>query len=359
MAVILGRSSRSRSPRRPAADVPEELRGIKAYIPNLDRRPDRWTRIDAVLKQELPWLVYERLPASDGSKAVIPEDEVATKWNTARNAIYGDYYEWVYDAPGTEIDGSHWKWACDADKEDAIFEFKREELEDEKPADVGTVKNISTGETWRVRNVFAQRYREPGLVQKMSAGERGCAHSHRRMWALAAKRAAPTLVLEDDCSLVFERSGGMGLSSGASFTTQLCKAIKEVPDFDVLYCGWSGHRGGNFKLREDEDTGNTVRKVEYVWTTVAYLLSQVGAKKLLAAANPIDQPVDNMMAWEASQGRLNSFVVLDEGDDDELWSGGIVDQFDFFGDSDVVKSDGGHQGDDATAFSTDAGGELQ
>ncbi|CAE8584791.1 unnamed protein product [Polarella glacialis] len=56
------------------------------------------------------------------------------------------------------------------------------------------------------------------------------------------------------------------------------------------------------------------------------------------------------MAWEASQGRLKSFVLMDQGDDDSTWAGGIVDQFDFQGDSDIKKSDGGVQGDDAADF---------
>merc|ERR1712137_1529583 len=98
-----------------------------------------------------------------------------------------------------------------------------------------------------------------------------------------------------------------------------------------------------------------VRKAEYVWTTVAYVISQAGAKKLLEAAkNSVNQPVDNFMAWEASQGRLKSFVALDAGDEDDTWAGGIVDQFDFQGDSDIKKSDGGHQGDDANEFAAAA-----
>jgi len=56
------------------------------------------------------------------------------------------------------------------------------------------------------------------------------------------------------------------------------------------------------------------------------------------------------MAWEASQGRLNAYVVLDEGDTDYTWAGGIVDQFDFQGDSDITKSDGGLQGHDEKVF---------
>jgi len=42
-------------------------------------------------------------------------------------------------------------------------------------------------------------------------------------------------------------------------------------------------------------------------------------------------------ALEASQGKLKSFVALDAGDEDSTWAGGIVDQFDFQGDSDIKK----------------------
>merc|ERR1719149_301254 len=37
-------------------------------------------------------------------------------------------------------------------------------------------------------------------------------------------------------------------------------------------------------------------------------------------------------------------------DNDGTWAGGIVDQNDFQGDSDIKKSDGGVQGDDAAEF---------
>jgi len=64
----------------------------------------------------------------------------------------------------------------------------------------------------------------------------------------------------------------------------------------------------------------------------------------------MDQPVDNFMGWECREGRLNSYVLLDDGDDDSTWSGGIVTQLDFNGDSDIKKSDGGDQGDDPALY---------
>merc|ERR1719491_729816 len=121
---------------------------------------------------------------------------------------------------------------------------------------------------------------------------------------------------------------------------------------DVLYLGWSGFREGNFKHNKPMRgrSSNIVRKAEYVWTTVAYVLWPEGAKKLLKEASPMNQPVDNFMGWESREQRLNSWVLLDDGDTDDTWAGGIVTQLDFTGDSDIKKSDGGDQGDDPTEY---------
>jgi len=354
-------AQRSRSPRKP--QTPEELRGLKGLVVNLERRPDRWTRITKMLRKELPWLEYEHFKASDGSKQPIPEEDIAMTWNTSRNAHYADYFEWVFDAPGTERQGKQWKWACDAAdddewkfKEDCEEEWSYVDCANETITRTATVENKASGEIFKLKLQFANQYLEPGLVQKMSGGERGCAHSHFRLWKVAADRTEPTLALEDDAQIVFDRTGGNGMSSGKVFTARLVAALKRAPkDFDVIYLGWSGWRGGHYRRRdendgEDEESRKFIRKAEYVWTTVAYVISQAGAKKLLAAAGPMNQPVDNFMAWEASQGRLNSYVCVDEGDEDGTWSGGIVDQYDFQGDTDITKSDGGHQGDDETQF---------
>lgn len=344
---------RSRSPHGKAI-APEDLKDLKAYVVNLDRRADRWARCEDMLKKETPWLPYERFSASDGSKIEIPEKEVCTIWNTKHNAEYGDYDEWVFDAPGTPLDGVHWKWPDQVGEDDPEWNFTEGEGDGE-----GEAERISTKERTKVKKVFAERFKDPGQVQRMSGGERGCAHSHRRIWELIAERQSPTLVLEDDAQFVFDRSDSeLGQFSGKLFAERLSSAMKEVPaDFDIMYLGWSGWRGGHFKLLEEEDEGDSIRKVEYVWTTVAYILTPSAAKKLLHSATPMNQPVDNFMAWEASQGRLKSFVVLDEGDDDGLWAGGIVDQVDFQGDSDIQKSDGGVQGDDVSVFNVGVGGQ--
>jgi len=201
-------------------------------------------------------------------------------------------------------------------------------------------------------------FEDPGVDYDMSAGERGCAHSHLRMWQRAAAAEGPTLILEDDVELVFKRTLGRGrMSNGKVFTERLNLAMAEAAKkkADVLYLAWSGYRDGRY-LHHKAKPGKKspiIRKSEYVWTTAAYVIWPEGAKKLLAAATPMNQPVDNFMAWECREGRLDAYVILDEGDVDgnePTVSGGIAGQRDFTGDSDIKKSDGGDQGHDPTEF---------
>ena len=79
-----------------------------------------------------------------------------------------------------------------------------------------------------------------------------------------------------------------------------------------------------------------VRKAEYVFTAVAYLTTTIGARKLLPQGT-VDQPVGNCMAWEAAPGRLHSYVIIDKGDADDQWAGGVVRQC-WLGDRDVEAS---------------------
>ena len=83
---------------------------------------------------------------------------------------------------------------------------------------------------------FAHQYLDPGETQLMSGGERGCAHSHRRLWELAAGREQPTLVLEDDVHLTFDRNGDLGKMNGKAFTKRLEQAMKRAPgDFEACF----------------------------------------------------------------------------------------------------------------------------
>jgi len=297
--------TRSRTPAKAAAsEVPSEtLKSMKALLLGLERRPDRRQRAMEMFAKEVPWLQVEFFRATDGKVDTILDTEVAETWNTKNNSNYGSY-------------------------------------EDIKNPD-GSMLHT------------AAEFADPGVVYKFSPGERGCAHSHYRMWKVVAESSGPMLILEDDVQLVFDREG-MSPANGKTFTPRFEQAVQEAikKDADVLYLGWSGFRDGNYKFHKSSRGAKpaTIRKAEYVWTTVAYVLWPKGAQKLLKAAQPMDQPVDNFMGWESREGRLNSWIVLDEQDTNDSWAGGIVAQCDFLGDSDIKKSDGGDQGDDPTAF---------
>jgi len=296
-----GARDRSRSPR---AEAPASVKGLRALLLGLERRPDRRKRCEDMLKAECPWMETEFFRATDGKVDTIPDEEVSKTWNTKNNSLYGAYED-IYEK------------------------------------DTGKLLHSE------------QEFSDPGVNYAFSPGERGCAHSHHRMWQRAATEKGPILILEDDVQLVFERTGG-GMASGKSFTERLALGMAEAEKrkADVLYLGWSGHRDGNYKYHKAPRGKKSpiVRKAEYVWTTVAYVIWPKGAKKLLEKAQPMNQPVDNFMAWEARENRLDAYVLLDKGDTNDTWSGGIVTQVDFTGDSDIKKSDGGDQNDDPTVF---------
>merc|ERR1712039_606455 len=115
-----------------------------------------------------------------------------------------------------------------------------------------------------------EQFGNPGVDYEFSPGERGCAHSHYRMWQHAAKADGPTLILEDDVQFIFERNCG-GMSNGSTFTARLELGMKEATkkEADVLYLGWSGHRDGNYKHHKSARgrKNPVIRKAEYVWTT--------------------------------------------------------------------------------------------
>merc|ERR1719163_2125154 len=169
-----------------------------------------------MLKKECPWMKFQRFKASDGTKKPIPKREISETWNTGANANYGDYYMWTIDAPRTKDHGKMWRWAAETpekdDKEWRFRETSRNEFWyirdapkafDEQRVRTATAKHLATGKTYNLK----LQLRKKGDEMKMSGGERGCAHSHLRLWKVAAERSQNTLVLEDDVHLNFQRSG--------------------------------------------------------------------------------------------------------------------------------------------------------
>lgn len=140
-----------------------------------------------------------------------------------------------------------------------------------------------------------QGYR-PGVKLRMTPGERGCAMSHVRAWREVAsygEGAAPlVLILEDDAVLA------------KNFARRLATALAAVPaDVDVLYLGYI--KGAPWRCK----VAPGLYEAEYLWTTVGYVLWPRGARKLLSAL-PVDEPVDNFMAWQMATKRLRALAVV-------------------------------------------------
>lgn len=217
----------------------EFMQALQAVIINLDRRPDRLDGCATRLRTHCPWLCHNRFSATDGKKEDVSLLEVVTSWHTGQNCVYQ------------------------------------------------RMRSVRKG--WN----DLDSYQERQLV--LSAGERGCAHSHIRAWRhcldCAGSANEPLLVLEDDAAPT------------PQFTAVLKRALAVLPpDADVLYLGYS--QGADWPKEVSAD----LVEAGYVWTTVGYLVWPAGAKKLLANL-PVDQPVDNYMAQLCADGKLQSYCV--------------------------------------------------
>ncbi|KAJ8736928.1 hypothetical protein PYW07_000199 [Mythimna separata] len=125
-------------------------------------------------------------------------------------------------------------------------------------------------------------YEDPYHKRPMKAGEVGCFLSHYYIWEeIVEKRHAITLVLEDDIHFV------------PYFRNRFMRLMREIStlDWDLVYIGRK-------ILLDDEEqyaTQHTTRPLYSYWT-LGYLLSERGARKLLAA-RPLDRmlPVDEFL----------------------------------------------------------------
>jgi len=128
---------------------------------------------------------------------------------------------------------------------------------------------------------------------ELTAGERGCAASHIRLWKKSVKDNQPIIILEDDAVPVRD------------FSVKLKKALDEVPsDADLLYLGYSRPEKAPWR----GDVGESLAKVDYVWTTIGYIVWPKGARKLLQRL-PVDSPVDNFMSWASHTNHTKVYAM--------------------------------------------------
>lgn len=155
-----------------------------------------------------------------------------------------------------------------------------------------TIPESSVGLSWTTDRNAKYDGREgyhAGVQLDLSPGERGCAMSHVTVWRTLD--CEPVLVLEDDAV------------PGPRFAHHFKEALRAVPEgSDALYLG---HING---APLGERVAKNMFVAEYLWTTVAYLLWPQGARRLLAAL-PVDEPVDNFMAWQMSTGQIRVLAM--------------------------------------------------
>lgn len=221
---------------------------IRTLVINLDRRSDRWDAVRARLEplERAGYLRCERFRATDGACDEVPDEIIGREWTTDRNAMYD-------------------------------------------------------------KRVGARA----GVKLQMSSGERGCAMSHVRAWQLVAAcdseqdkigSAAgksdvqtPVLILEDDTVLAND------------FEKRLRAMLATLPPdsgVDILYLGYIKGEAAPWRRKVVEE----IYEAEYLWTTVAYLLWPQGARHLLSTL-PVDEPIDNFMAWQMATRRICGFAI--------------------------------------------------
>ena len=156
-------------------------------------------------------------------------------------------------------------------------------------------------------------------VLKLSSGERGCAASHLELWRRCVRNGKPLLVLEDDAEL----TGGCAARL-QTLVAALELALKPEERTVLLYLG--GHVGcwctpsGDVKraqkvveaFAECQDSQGygtvSVREVEWMWQTHAYVIWPAAAAVLLTGI-PIDAPVDVFLSRHFHTGALAALIV--------------------------------------------------
>ena len=138
---------------------------------------------------------------------------------------------------------------------------------------------ISTYSKFQVKQL--EGYEDPYLKRPLKLGEIGCFLSHYFIWEeVVAKNYKQVIVLEDDVRFK------------PNFKSHLAVTMREVQDleldWDLIYVS---RKILHYKNEKWVPLSSRLVKPHYSYWTAAYLLSQSGARKLLA-----QQPLSKMMA---------------------------------------------------------------
>ena len=157
---------------------------------------------------------------------------------------------------------------------------------------------------------FDPDYNVKAMGRPMGDGEIGCYLSHYRLWErIAAEEIPLAVVLEDDAQLE------------SDFMQVAADVASCEWEWDVVVLSRSERKGGSRFLSPVSGGRQLVLQQRHPWTTVAYMVSLSGAKKLQDYLHRIRMPIDSAWRhWWRWGGRFY-FVRpgAAKGDQDDSW----------------------------------------
>lgn len=115
--------------------------------------------------------------------------------------------------------------------------------------------------------------------EQLSIGAVGCYLSHIKLWEVAAKENKTLLILEDDVKFAID------------FTTRIKSLVQEIPkDFDAVFFH------SCLKKSPLEKVSPHILRPHIFYTTDCYMISPIGAKKMLQYALPMRYQLDSYIS---------------------------------------------------------------
>ena len=128
----------------------------------------------------------------------------------------------------------------------------------------------------------------------LTLGGIGCAMSHKKIWEMTVKeKHNRVLVLEDDAIILDNFNN-------------LEEMLNYVPeDWDIIYLGSS-----QYKIKTK--VNNYVSKLDYIYTTIGYIINYRSASRLLNMF-PIRKQIDTVMNWAETPNfnsrSINRYII--------------------------------------------------
>lgn len=139
------------------------------------------------------------------------------------------------------------------------------------------------------------------LHRPLIVGELGLYCSHLEIWQdILNKKYTSALILEDDAIL------------SPYFEWQLNSLLRKIPqnnwDIIYIYIGQDPDKS-KYTILNNQALYKYDAKPGALWGTVAYFVSERGARKLLASTQDFKLPIDNVIGNLITQGIIDAYVL--------------------------------------------------